>query len=236
MLAAGFATAALLFFGWWTLHQGVVVFEGWKPRISFAEFKRPSLDRPTVFPENFDDNAKKIYNENLERVKKSIRDNPTANDAWMDLAIVYRMISDHKGAVEIWEYQLARDPDLSVPLHNLGEYYFHYAKDYPKAEQYYVRSIELSPDLTQNYYDLFDMYRYVYKQDTTAAADILEKGQRFVSGEEQVVFKIMLGQYYLDKGDKASAKTAWQEALKRAQEIKSAEQVKQVQLLLSTVK
>jgi len=53
-----------------------------------------------------------------------------------------------------------------------------YLKDYPKAEQYYEQAVSIYPQDPNNYRALFELYVYHYKQNTTAATDILKKRDR----------------------------------------------------------
>lgn len=238
MYIAGGITVLILLVGMWAWQRGVIFTDGGKPHISLAAFNnpRPSLDRAIHYPESFDENTKTLFDQKLEKAKTALRENPNDVSAWFDLAIYYRMVNDQAGAVEIWKYVSTKYPTEGISLHNLGEYYFHTAKDYPTAEQYYMRSIAIAPQLGQNYLDLFDMYKYVYKQETIAAPDILKQGASKVSISEGTGYFRMLGLYYQEKGDTANARTYYKQALAGAQSMRDSAQVKQIQLLISTLK
>jgi len=238
MYIAGGATVLILLAGAWAWQRGVISTDDGKLRVSLAAFNnpRPSLDRRVNFPENFDENARALFNQNLEKVKTALRENPNDVSAWFDVAIYYRMVGDYDGAVEIWKYVSTKYPTEGVSLHNLGEHYFHTAKDYTLAEQYYLKSIAVAPHIGQNYLDLFDMYRYVYKQETTAASDILKQGAFKVSAVEGVGFLRMLGLYYQEQGDTANARIYFKQALAGAESQKDTKAAKQIQLLISALK
>lgn len=158
----------------------------------------PSLDREPNFPPNFTDAAKDIYYKKVAELSDTLKSDPTNFEAWLDLAIYYRMVNDHEGAVEAWEYLRRMYPQDGISRHNLAEYYFRTAKDYAKSEEYYRESIAIAPNLESNYLDLYEMYRYVYKQDTNAAIDILLEGADKLVGVSEIQFHIMLGQHYRD--------------------------------------
>ncbi len=176
----------------------------------------PSLERAIVFPTDLPEEVRAMAAKNIEDVRAKLLKNQTDITAWFDLAISYRVVGDHAGAVEIWEYISATNPTDGTSLHNLGEYYFHNMKEYPKAEGYYRRAIEVAPYLSADYMDLFDMYRYVYKQDTTAAADILKEGITKLPAREAIDVQLALARYYRDAGDKKNAQIYYLRAREEA--------------------
>lgn len=197
---------------YWALERGVIYFgEGEAfPRFSLAALTNPfpDLDRRITYPEGFPEELKEGYEQKRAELVAKIEEDPSDIASWFNLALNFRMVNDHEGAVRIWEYLVSQNPKEAVSLHNLGEYYFHTAKDYEKAEEYYERSIAANSGLTVNYTDLHEMYRYVYKQDTTAAADILVRGIANLKASEAIVLQITLGRYYRDvQNDAENART-----------------------------
>ncbi|MCE9541031.1 tetratricopeptide repeat protein [Candidatus Kaiserbacteria bacterium] len=219
-------------------NRGALTFDGWKPRFSLSAFKnpKPSLDRPITFPADFTQEAQTLFNQQLAKTKAAIEADPSDVSAWFDLAIDYRMVGDYEGAVAIWKYISAKYPTEGISLHNLGEYYFHTAKDYPTAENYYRQSIKVAPHLEQNYLDLADMYTYVYKQDTDATVNILKEGIANLVAPENVNLEIQLAAYYASKGDTADARTYYQQALQTARALKNTTLITQLEKSLSRLK
>ncbi len=209
---------AILLIGaiFWAFNRGVFYFEEGS---AFPKFSRsaitnpvPSLDRETQFPADFPAEGRSIYETNIAELRTRLEKDKGDYQAWLDLAIYYRMVGDHDGAVEVWEYLRKTFPDDAVSRHNLGEHYFHEEKDYAKAEKYYEESIGVSSTLEANYTDMYEMYKYVYRQDTTAAIDILKRGIENMSGQRATQLKITLGREYRDRGDKENAKKYLTEA------------------------
>jgi hypothetical protein len=195
------------------------------PKINWAllQHPKPTIDKEVVFPDSFADEAREAYLSNLEEIKGNIIADPKNEAAWNDLAIYRKMVGDYEGAKAIWHYQLALRPQNLVVLHNLAEVYFHYDKNYPKAEQLYLEAIRIAPNVVINYTDLFDMYRYVYKQDTTAAVDIMHQAFTSVDLQPQADMRALLASYYLEKGDKENAKTQYLESAKAYEQVKNTE-------------
>ena len=230
------AILAVLGFAAFAINRGALTFKNGLPRLSVSTLTRagqPSLERPVNYPADFPEEAKKQYEESRAKAIEAIQSDPTQAAAWFDLAIQYRIVGDHEGAVEIWEYVSKLYPSDGISLHNIAEYYFHNEKEYRKAEDYYMRSIEKMPNLAQNYADLFDMYRYVYKTDTSAAVDIVKKGMLAVTEGEAADFSIMLGAYYQEKGDIALARASFQQARAIALELKNQSLIRRIDQLLA---
>ena len=136
----------------------------------------PSLDKPLIFPDGFTDDAKKVVTEKTRRLTADLKNNPDNFSAWLDLAIYRKMIHDYQGAKEIWEYLNKAYPTQSISFGNLGDLYHYFLKDFPKAEVNFKQAIANSPNRIDLYRGLFELYKYSYKQNTSAAEDILLSG------------------------------------------------------------
>lgn len=200
---------------YWAYQRGVIYFADGAPRFSVSAITNPvpDLDRPVNYPADFPEAGKEIYERDIAGLRERIEADAEDYEAWLDLAIYYRMVGDHAGAVDIWEYLIKKYPSDSISLHNLGEYYFRVEKDYPRAEEYYNRSIAANATLQSNYSDLYDMYRYAYKTDTDLAIESLERGITGIVGPERIELKIVLGRHYRDiLGDTENARKYLTEA------------------------
>ncbi len=203
----------------WAFQRGVIYMKDGSLGFSKSAITNPvpTIVREPAFPADFPESGKEIYRKNVTTLADALDADPTNYEAWLDLAIYYRMVNNHAGAVEIWEYLRNLYPTDAIAVHNLGEHYFHAAKDYEKAEIYYEESITKSPALESNYTDMYEMYKYAYKQDTSAAMDILKRGIEAVNATSATQFKIMLGREYRARGDMENARTYLTEARDEAQ-------------------
>ncbi len=198
-LIVGILAVALFGAGLWV--AGVLPFGG-------AAAKAPSLDRPFAIPEEFSPEAGAVLEQNVAELKKTLSANPEVSDAWLDLAIYYKTANDLDGAIEIWKY-LAEGKQNPIAYYNLGNSAHFLLKEYASAERYYKKAAELSPSVSINYIGLHELYRYSYKQNTTAAADVLNGAMDKVDIRGQVDLLITLGGYYKEKGDKVKALDAY---------------------------
>lgn len=225
---------------YWAFQRHIITFEegSFVPHFSKSALMNPvpSLERPINYPADFTQEAKDLYVKNVTEVKEKLQLDPLDATAWFDLAIYYRMVGDYDGAVQVWEYISNSNPSEAISLHNLGEHYFHEAKDFPKAEGYYLKSIAAAPDLLANYTDMHEMYKYVYKQNTSAAVDILVKGIENSKGGNAAQLKILLARHYRDNlNDKVNAKKYFIEARDEVQKLGNREVVNQLNIEISAL-
>ncbi len=211
----------LLAFGAFAYIRGALSLVSGFPKVNWAlvQHPRPDVDKEVVFPESYPESAHQAYLDNLQKIKDNIAADSTNEAAWNDLAIYRKMVSDYQGAEAIWQYQIAIRPENNIALHNLAELYFHYLKDYRRAEKLYFKAIAMIPNVAINYTDLFEMYRYAYKQDSTAAVDILTRGIDAVDVHTQIDMLVMLASYYEEKGNKVDAKAKFLKAAELANQV-----------------
>lgn len=63
--------------------------------------------------------------------------------AWMDLAVLYKIGGDYRGAETIWLYVTKAWPQSPIAFHNLGDLYENFLKDAAKAKLYYNLAAKL---------------------------------------------------------------------------------------------
>ena len=186
--------------------------QGGQSSASLASSTAPSLNRKVSITADLPLDAKQILTKKITDLQALIAKDYNDYAAWMNLAISYKMAGDYEGAKQIWIYENTVHPGESISLHNLGSLYQNEYKNYPVAEDYYLQAMNADVTKSVNYLALFDLYRYNYKQDTTAAVDILKTGISRVSGTSVIDLYAALALYYEGKGDAASAITYYTEA------------------------
>lgn len=228
----------LVVLGGFAYRRGVITMDGWMPSFHLAALtaSQPSLDRDIKFHESMPEDVRTLYEQKVIDAKASLEANPANEEAWRNLAIYYKMGSDYDGAVEIWKYLIAKNPIDGISLHNLGEHYFHNEKKYEKAEDYYRQSIEVMPLLAANYTDLHEMYKYVYKQDTSNAVDVLKEGATAAEVHDAVNMLMTLGFFQKEKGDIAGARESFTLARDNAKGFGNPSLVKTIEAELAALK
>ncbi len=138
--------------------------------------KAPDYTKPIIFSPSLDANLSATIRVQFEEVKSMLAKKPTDFDAWIRLGTLHKLAGDYQGAAVYWEYVSKLYPKNVVTFSNLGDLYMNFLKEYPKAELNYKTVIKLKPDYIDSYRNLYSLYRYLYKTNTSAAADILTEG------------------------------------------------------------
>ena len=141
------------------------------------------------------------------------------------MGVLYHGANDFEAVRVVWEFLLKvmSGPKTAVLYDNLGKLYKFDLKDFPKSESYFRQSIEVNPDSTTPYFELFELYRYLYKTDTSAAVDIItEAAEAFPNNPDPYV---LLGSYYREMKNYDEARAAFTKALDRARELQNVQLV-----------
>jgi tetratricopeptide (TPR) repeat protein len=141
----------------------------------------------------------------------AVESDPVSTGQWLDKANAYAASGDYAQAIAIWESLIIATPDDPVPYGNLGRLYYLSLHDYPKAESYFKEELARAPKERIGYLDLYELYTYAYRQDTSAASDILREA--LVAFPKDQDFLVLLAETYARQGDIARARATYQEAL-----------------------
>lgn len=174
----------------------------------------PPLDELPVIDANFPEDAREILIAKVEKAQTQLKKYPYDGNTWMELALHYHTVNDYAGAERIWRFIVSMSPANVTALGNLGRLYHFELKRYEEAEKYFLQALEANPERKEIYFDLHDLYRYSYKKDTSAAVDIMRKGEeRF---PDDTNFPASLGTYFRDTGRPNQARAEYTKALEMA--------------------
>lgn len=134
------------------------------------------------------EDREKLYQE-IRDVGRAVKENPELGQSWLQLGILKKVIGDYEGARDAWEYIALVNPVHHVPSQNLGELYWRYLPDYPKAESKFRSAIRINAVNSSAYLSLSELYRTAYTQKRDQADDVLLEG-----------LKVMPNDIYLTKG------------------------------------
>ncbi len=176
----------------------------------------PSLDRKIVFGQSVPADARALLQAQVDRAVLALKKDSTNGNEWYNLAIYYHEADDFEGARLVWEFLTkgVPPPANAVAYENLGKLYHFDLKEYPKAEANFTAAMKANPTSIDPYMELYELYLYSYKKETTAAVDILtEAAMKFPENSDPYY---VLGTYYRDKGDATDARIAFNKAMDRA--------------------
>ncbi|OGG70061.1 hypothetical protein A3F27_03280 [Candidatus Kaiserbacteria bacterium RIFCSPHIGHO2_12_FULL_53_13] len=201
-----------------------------------ASSSPPSLTKDVAFSGDISAPVKNILSERIAKYRTLLSKNYSDLSTWMNLAIQYKTAGDYDSAREVWEYISRTHPRDITSLHNLGDLYQNFLKDYAKAESYYKLAISINPTQSINYLALHEIYRYSYRQDTSAAVDILKSGFTKVAGNQAIDLYTALGSYYESKNDKANAIVYYTKARDAVQKLGNTALVAQLDSAIAVLK
>ncbi len=155
--------------------------------------------------------VRKKQEDAFKAVLADIERNPDTPSVWIELGNIKKFFGDYQGAIAAWRYVILIRPKHSTSYNNLGDLYWHYLRDFPKAEESYRKAIENFSDNLGLYKDLSDLYRYDYKEKAHLADDILLDALKVQP--KSVTALAWLGGYYRDTGNKEKAREYFGRAL-----------------------
>ena len=136
----------------------------------------PDLDREIIIKENLSTEVKLRAIADLKDTISRLKEDYDRREDWLNLGLVRKLFGDYEGAKEAWEFATIIRPNDPVAYHNLGELFWLHIPNYPLAEKYFLKAIEIGPENSLFYLKLHELYRYSYKEKVNLADDILIQG------------------------------------------------------------
>lgn len=183
---------------------GIPAYRGRDPKEA-----RPAAEEVKLFSE---EQKQKIYG-SIRNYGEAVEEDPRFFFGWIQIGILKKIIGDFEGARDAWEYAGVIAPKNSVSFANLGELYWRYLPDYPRAEADFKTSIKNKPEDVSTYISLSDFYSYSYAAKNDLADDILREGLNFNPGDVNLM-KALAALYERD-GSIAEAIIWWQKVLEK---------------------
>lgn len=143
---------------------------------------------------------KKVFVETVDRINRKKEGEKTAED-YLDMGNAYyslKMFGDAIGAYE----QSNNIAKSSVAIHNLGNVYKDMG-EFKKAEDAYLKTLEVDPSDIQAYLSLFEMYKLAWNGKKYNPELILLAGIAAMPDDSTLLAN--LANYYKEIGDKQKA-------------------------------
>ncbi|PIR88907.1 MAG: hypothetical protein COU07_03350 [Candidatus Harrisonbacteria bacterium CG10_big_fil_rev_8_21_14_0_10_40_38] len=123
------------------------------------------------------------YKNELSDLNEGLKNTPDNIDLWIQVGIIKKIFNNYNGARDAWEYAKIVNPKHSTPYYNLGGLYGSYIKDFEKAEENYLKAIEIDPTLGYLYLGLADFYENFYTEKADQAIEVIKQGLVVVPDE-----------------------------------------------------
>ncbi len=149
----------------------------------------PNLDRPVTSPDSTPVSPEALTRatEEILKLQKMLKSDPTNLAAWIDLGMFQRMAGDLAGTVISWQYATKLSPNHFIAYANLGNLYAYALKDNTQAEYYYKKAISLAPNQAYLYIQLAEVYRDIIK-DLGRARAIVNDGLSKVPNDPNLIY------------------------------------------------
>lgn len=184
------------------------------------------VDSPITVKIDLSESARQLAVRKIKEVSDMIRANYDYANQWYDLGAYRKMIGDYIGADDAWSFVSRIRPNDFIALNNLGNLYYD-LKNYLKAEQYFLASIDKNPKNVDAYIQLTAIYTYNDPAKTSLIEPLLLRG--IAANPTETNLMIALGKYYQAKGNLGLARNYFERALKLNP--KNTELEKELQLL-----
>lgn len=159
----------------------------------------------------FNDEQKNAIYSNIQVHGRSVKINSEFFTGWIELGLLKKIIGDYAGARDAWEYAGLLQPKNSLSFANLGELYWHYLPDFPKAEANLKISIQHKPEDIQTHVTLAELYHYSYTAKHDLAPTVLLDGLKSNPGEGTLMRR--LAYLYEQREEWGKALEWWQRVL-----------------------
>lgn len=189
-----------------SVFRGAPVYTGRDP----AEF-RPSPEEVKLFSAAQIDRIRTVLGESARAVTADLK----FFDGWIEVGLYKKLIGDYIGARDAWEYAGVLQSKNSLSFANLGELYWHYLPDLPKAEENLKISIQHKSDDIQTYITLAELYHYSFAAKHNFAPQVLLDGLKSNPGNEGLMRR--LAYLYEQREEWKLAYEWWQKVLDRNQ-------------------
>lgn len=214
-MVAGVAVGIVLVVGgllWYYQQQGILkIF----PTAEDQQIKKLlTIDRSKfhapqgLSQDKFEEEIKK-----LEEQKQAVLANTKDGQAWFSFGYTKEFLNDHAGAAAVWEKAFELQPYNFMFASNLANDYQYFLKDYPKAEYYYLKVLELQPGSSTAFTGLSDLYRFNWKAGQDKLEPMLLEAVKKDSASA-VSYYTTLVEFFASAGNLDKAKTYLAEVAK----------------------
>jgi tetratricopeptide (TPR) repeat protein len=156
--------------------------------ISSASITQPSLDRAISFEGSFiPKESQGAVRAKIEAAIALLKKDSSNLSHWIELGFYRHQAGDYRGEEEVWLYLNTVAENDIISTMNLGNLYMNFLKDYAKAEMYYRAALRIDSKNLDAYQNLYMLYKYLYKTNTSAAADVEKEALKAVPSESNYI-------------------------------------------------
>jgi len=104
---------------------------------------------------------------------------------WINIGILKKRLNDFEGTEEAWQNAILYNSDQSLAFGNLADLYLFNLQEYEKAEEYYLKVLNMRQDNYTYYIGLVSLYRYNMTEKANSIEGIMTQGAEINPGESE---------------------------------------------------
>jgi len=148
----------------------------------------PPLERPVIILADLSEEQENEARKRMAELSDELRKDSGLRNSWLELASYRRLIGDYMGAEEIWLFMTKKWPTDEVPYINLGDLYHLYTPDFSKAEEYYLKALDMDAFSMEIYVKIHEFYTLSYTEHKDKLKLIIEKGLSLIPGDKTLLY------------------------------------------------
>lgn len=119
---------------------------------------------------------------------------------WINIGLLKKRLNDFRGAEEAWQSAVQDNPDQPLAFGNLADLYLFDLREYQKAEEYYLKVLEMRENNYNDYFGLAALYRYNLTEKMNLIEGLMLKGAEKNPAEAENYY-MYLADYFYREGD-----------------------------------
>ena len=123
--------------------------------------------------------------EDLNEQYQKLQEDDYVYIRWINIGIFKKRLNDFEGTEDAWQTAISYNPDQSLAFGNLADLYLFNLGQYEKAEEYYLKVLNMRQDNYTYYIGLVSLYRYNMTEKVHLIEEILLGGAEINPGEAE---------------------------------------------------
>ena len=133
--------------------------------------------------------------EDLNNQYQDLRDSQYIYLSWINVGILKKRLGDKLGAEKAWLNAIDYNSDRALAYGNLADLYLFSLQKYDKAEEHYLKALEIDPNYLSYYIGLVSLYRYNMTEKANLIEGIMTNGAE-INPAEAVNYYMYLANYF----------------------------------------
>jgi len=139
---------------------------------------------------------------------------------WINIGILKKRLGDYSGTEEAWQKAITYNPDQSLAFGNLADLYLFDLGQDEKAEEYYLKVLQMRTDNYNYYLGLAALYRYNMTEKAYLIEELMLSGAERVPAEAKNYYMYLANYFDQEGNDKEKARYYTQKTLELSPDLK----------------